>query len=283
MLFWLAFVASSSGFELSRRDAVAAGSSLLLTKPVSPATAASCPKVVVVGGSGFIGSRVVRELVELGASVTSVSRSGTPVVGDEWSQKVSWQKGDVLSDDIGSLLAGSDAVVSTVGALGSSDDEQANGLANERLVAAAKKAGVKRFAYVSVFPLVGDVAKDVFPQYLAGKAEAEAAIRSANFAQATILKPTLVYGGAVFNINPPRVPTFWGSFVEAVLSTPPLRLLAGVSPAALKVALLPPVDVDTTAKALAQVALGSYSSSEFDVVGTDEIKRVAELAAAACT
>lgn len=221
--------------------------------------------------------QVCRELVELGAVVTSVARRGAPPESaGSWASSVTWKKADVLETDVAPLLAGAKAVISCVGALGSADDEKANGLANERIVAAAKKAGASRFAYVSVYPLVGEAGASLLPDYFRGKAEAEAAIRSAKFDQATIIRPTLVYGGDVFNISPPRVPTYWGTFVEAVLSSPPLRLLADLAAPvpALKVALLPPVDVDTTARALARIALG-VAPSVSDVVGTDAIKSIA--------
>ena len=40
-------------------------------------------------------------------------------------------------------------VVSAIGSIGSADDEQGNGATNEAAVAAAAKAGVKRFVLVS--------------------------------------------------------------------------------------------------------------------------------------
>ena len=40
-------------------------------------------------------------------------------------------------------------VISAIGSIGSADDEQGNGATNEAAVAAAAKAGVKRFVLVS--------------------------------------------------------------------------------------------------------------------------------------
>ena len=47
-------------------------------------------KVVVLGGNGFVGSRVSKLLVQAGCEVSSVSRSGTP---PSWASKEDWVSG----------------------------------------------------------------------------------------------------------------------------------------------------------------------------------------------
>lgn len=273
-------VVRSPALEVSRRSLgnLAAQTGATLAAPQPSFAVASCKsrkaKVTVVGGDGFIGSRVCRELVARGATVTSISRRGKPPAGaGDWAKSVRWLAADVLEKDVSKLAAGSEAVVSCLGVILSGDDERGNGEANARVAAAATKVGAKRFAYVSVHPLVEDLG--AFEDYMAGKKRAEEAIRGAGFGQAVIVRPTLVYGGDAFALKPPRVPDFWGKFVEATLSTDVARAAADAMPIApLKVALLPPVDVDTTARALALVALG-YAPDAKDVVGRDEIKAVA--------
>ena len=59
-------------------------------------------KVTVLGGTGFVGSRVCMVLVSKGAEVTSVSRSGRCPgwASDEpWTKEVKWVTADLLGVD----------------------------------------------------------------------------------------------------------------------------------------------------------------------------------------
>ena len=61
--------------------------------------------------------------------------------GEAWTQKVKWLKGDLLSsDDLQGSLKGVDAVVSTVGAIGTDETilRSVNGEANVKAVKEAK-------------------------------------------------------------------------------------------------------------------------------------------------
>lgn len=88
--------------------------------------ASAAKKIVVCGGNGFLGSRICKFAVARGWDVTSVSRSGEPhwssvtssSVPPSWSQKVSWQRGDILKPaSYAPLLAGADYVVHSMGIL----------------------------------------------------------------------------------------------------------------------------------------------------------------------
>ena len=77
-------------------------------------------KVTVLGGTGFVGSRVCKVLVSKGAEVTSVSRSGScPAwASDEpWTKEVKWVAADLLGADaaVGLIAGDCDSVVSCVG------------------------------------------------------------------------------------------------------------------------------------------------------------------------
>lgn len=72
----------------------------------------------------------------------------------------------------------------------------------------------------------------------------------------TFVRPTFIYGGDSFGLFPPRVNTAYGSGVEELLSSPPLKLLAGVAPGLAKIALRPPVSVDAVAACCAAAVLG---------------------------
>ena len=70
-----------------------------------------------------------------------------------------------------------------------------------------------------------------------------------------IIKPTFIYGGDSFGLLPPRVNYEYGSGVEELLSTGLFKFLADVTPGLIKVALRPPVSVDSVAAAAAAAAL----------------------------
>ena len=76
----------------------------------SPALASSATlrHVLVVGGTGFVGSAICRSALRHGLSVSSLSRTGcSPYEGSgvrdeqqlEWTRRVRWCKGDVLDRD----------------------------------------------------------------------------------------------------------------------------------------------------------------------------------------
>ena len=91
------------------------------------ASVSSAAKVVVVGGSGFVGSAICQAAVARGASVFSVSRSGKPaakqLAASPWAAKVTWLQGDALeaSEWPETYLEGAAGIVSCVGSFGSHD------------------------------------------------------------------------------------------------------------------------------------------------------------------
>jgi len=267
----------------SRRDSLgrlglALGLGLL--GPVNSALAATASplagkKVVVFGGSGFVGQRICERLVLEGATVASLSRGGGPPPGaGAWASKVSWQQGDVLSADLASLVQGSEAVISAIGAIGSSDDARGNGATNEAAAAAAAKAGVQRFVLISASPDVAKAGLDaVFGGYIEGKRRAEAAVATAFAGNSLVIQPSFIYGGEEFSATPPRVAEWYGEKVEGLLGTGLFRGLAAVSPGALRLALSPLSSVgDVAAAAVA----GASGAAQGMLAGHDAIKAAAQ-------
>ncbi|KAK3379839.1 hypothetical protein B0T24DRAFT_570173 [Lasiosphaeria ovina] len=83
-------------------------------------------KLVVCGGSGFLGSRICKAAVSRGWDVTSISRSGQPqwqnVTASSsppaWAHRVSWERADIFRPaQYAALLTGADFVVHSMGIL----------------------------------------------------------------------------------------------------------------------------------------------------------------------
>ena len=239
---------------------------------------ASGMKVIVVGGSGFVGSRVCDKLTAAGvADVVVVSKSGGSSGG---------VKCDLSSDEcVASLtetMRGADAVVSCVGVFKPGDDDfmrEGNGAYNVRVVDAAKAAGVKRFVYVSVASIVpealgGAESAPVMKGYFAGKKMTEDAIANAfDDDNVCLVKPSFIFGGDTFGLNPPRVTQQYGDVLTKILGSGFVKGIAEKSPGPIALTLAEPVAVDDVAGAGAAGGMGRNSSMSCD--GTDEIKACA--------
>eukprot|EP00521_Asterionellopsis_glacialis_P010895 CAMPEP_0195305586 /NCGR_PEP_ID=MMETSP0707-20130614/36550_1 /TAXON_ID=33640 /ORGANISM="Asterionellopsis glacialis, Strain CCMP134" /LENGTH=320 /DNA_ID=CAMNT_0040369743 /DNA_START=124 /DNA_END=1086 /DNA_ORIENTATION=+ len=237
-------------------------------------------KVTVVGGTGFVGSRVCKQLASKGASVTSVSTTGTVpkwCSGEPWTDDVDWKTADLMSADESALDAAigkPEAIVSCVGTIGTNSGEllNGNGASNVAAFESAKRGGsVKRSAFVSVASEVSDCEgtwlPDFFSGYFQGKAKAEAAALDAvdnDSTKACIVRPSFIYGGDSFGLLPPRVNYEYGSGVEELLSFGLFKALADVTPGLIKVALRPPSSVDAVADACAAAALGEIEGGVLD-------------------
>ena len=246
--------------------------------------AVSALRVTVAGGSGFVGSRVCKYLVENGAEVTSVSKSGkAPAGAGSWASSVKWVANDFTRGSMGELeaaLGTPEAFVSCVGTVGF--DRQGLVLGNGKANVDCAKAltnigGVQRCSYVSVSGELFDSSgwlPGFFVGYFDGKKMAESALK--DLAPTTIVRPTFIYGGDEFAIAPPRVTAEYGEFIEGLLSAGPFQFLAGVLPGLLKVALRPPVSVDAVAACCARTALGSVEAGQ-EIEGTEAINGAADL------
>jgi nucleoside-diphosphate-sugar epimerase len=227
----------------------------LVTLAPESSRAEGSSKVLVLGGTGFVGSRVVKKLKDLGLDVITTSRDGRDgtVAFDVTSAGMNVEK------EIQSLSKGCTAVISCIGAIGTANDASVNS-ATGLAALGAKAAGVDRFVYISVAPEVKEFAKDInfLKGYMAGKTFSQDAVAS-NFpsGSSTLIEPTFIYGGDEFNVNPPRVAGFYGEFIEALLSSGPIRAVTNIAPDGIvKIALEPPVSVDSVANAAVAGALG---------------------------
>lgn len=204
-------------------------------------------KVVVFGGSGWVGAHACQILSAQGVEVVSVSRSSPSdqaakvktILGS--SLPIDYQSLNAGTDDLATVLKGASAVVSLVGiAPGGKNQREGNGLVNVRIADAAKAAGIGRFVYVSVSSEMSNgPAKFLLGDYFKGKKEAESAVvKDFGTADSLVLKPSIIAGGPPGEFRPPGPP--------------------GMSP----------VPVDVVAKAVAAGALGRFSGS---IDGNDAI------------
>ena len=122
----------------------------------------------MTGGTGFIGSRVIKRLRERGDEVVALVRSPGKASGLA-DQGVVLVEGDLSSDDaIKRGTEGADAVfhIGAVYKVGIPKEEQppmwdANVTGTERILDAAEAAGVQRIVYVSTGNVFGDTKGEV--------------------------------------------------------------------------------------------------------------------------
>jgi len=133
-------------------------------------------RILITGGFGFVGGRLAEYLVQAGYQIILGTRHS--ISSPEWLPqaevaRISW-------DDLVALERSCDGVDVIIHAAGMNAQDCAadplaalafNGLATARLVAAASKAGVKKFIYLSTAhvyasPLVGTVTEETCPRNL---------------------------------------------------------------------------------------------------------------------
>lgn len=238
--------------------------------PIDVVAKIQTEKVVVLGGSGFVGSAVCKVAVSQGIDVVSLSRSGRPSYTDAWVDQVVWVAGDVFNADWDGLLNGATAVVSTIGGFGNNEQmEQLNGEANVLAINAASNADVRKFIYISVhdynFP---DFMKNV--GYFTGKKRAEAEVLAKFTTTGTVLRPGFIYGKR--RVNGIDIPLqLIGEPMDKVLAatktfTRPLSSLP-----ASDLFFAPPVSVDDVAYAAIRAV------TDDDVFGIQTIEQIKEL------
>ena len=217
--------------KIDRRSLLSVAAALLPATLAIPDPAAATDdskgKIVVFGGSGYVGSHVSRTLSGGGYEVVSVSRSSPAdqadrvksILGSPIVPPVSYVSLDASTADLTSVLGGASAVVSCVGiAPGGPDQRAGNGAVNVRIAESAKAGGVRRFVYVSVASdLASGPARFLLGDYFKGKAEAEAAVvKGFGVENALIVKPAIISGGPPGEIRPPGPPGMKPASVEAV-------------------------------------------------------------------
>lgn len=164
-------------------------------------------KILVLGGSGYIGQQICKAATKYGpeVEVQSFSRSGLPSPesqspSHEWMNKVTWLKGDIGSPEaLHDAIDQNTIIISTIGAFGSNAFmKQICGQANvEAIRLAAKVETVSRFIFISSanaasYPFQSDTAP--MAGYFQGKRDAEHAMQRYFPTSGFCLRPGFVYG-----------------------------------------------------------------------------------------
>jgi len=176
--------------------------------------------VTVFGGSGFVGSQVVRALAKSGYRVRVAVRQPNlayrlRMLGDVGQIEVI--QANVRNEaSVARALDGAEAAVNLVGVLWESGRQQFQSLhamGAKTVAEQAAAAGVKRLVQVSAIGADADSAA----KYARTKAEGEAAVRAA-FPTATIVRPSIVFG---------QDDKFFNKFGQMAATAPALPLVGG--------------------------------------------------------
>lgn len=169
-----------------------------------PAHNASPHTVAVAGGTGFVGGAIARELFKRGHRVIVLSPRGEAARGS-LPDAVEIRTADVTADEgLAVALGGVDALVISLAFRNLPIEAPRRGQTfaaidgdgTERLVRAARKAGVQRIVYMSG----AGAAIDAPRHWFRVKWRAEQAVRSSGLGY-TVIRPTWVYGPDDASLN----------------------------------------------------------------------------------
>ena len=160
--------------------------------------------IVVTGGAGVIGSRLVRGLCEQGHKVRVVTLPGDPLVSRLADLPVEIFYGNVAdARSLEGVCAGADTVFHLAAVLLNDDEavfERVNFGGTRNMVDAARKAGVKHFVFCSSI----SVTYPFTTPYNASKRKAERYVKEeCGGMHWTIVRPTLAYnenGGEEYRV-----------------------------------------------------------------------------------
>jgi uncharacterized protein YbjT (DUF2867 family) len=149
-------------------------------------------KVLVTGGTGFVGTHLVNRLLHRGHAVTVLARDPRKT-RNRYNHPVETAAGDVLDRaSIVAAAAGRDAVVHLVGIInekGAQTFDRMHREATENVVHAAKAACVRRYLHMSAM----GSSEDSPSAYGRTKAAGEKAVRASGL-DWTIFRPSIVFG-----------------------------------------------------------------------------------------
>ena len=152
----------------------------------------SAARVLVLGGSGFVGRHVCEQLARLGWHITVPTRRAVNAASVQSLPGLTVIEANVHQEaDLARLMPGHDAVVNLVAVLHGSEErfEQVHVELPGKIASAMKKADVQRLVHIS--------ALGADPQgpsmYQRSKARGETVLHNAGL-QLTVLRPSVIFG-----------------------------------------------------------------------------------------
>ena len=151
--------------------------------------------ILITGASGYLGSHILKQLVEAGRPVRALvrSRSWAEAEGRLAGLKVEWVEGDVTRPEtLGAAVKGVDGIIHTVAIAiekGGRSYEAINFQGTVNVVDAAKAAGVRRF--VNISQMGADPALPY--RFLASKGKAQAYVAASGL-DWTAFRPSVMWG-----------------------------------------------------------------------------------------
>jgi len=161
--------------------------------------------ILVAGGTGFVGGGIVRELARRGKPVAVLTRNAAKAATRFPHVQVEYREGDVREPaSLAAALQGVEVVIGCVQFPNSPIEnrrrghtfEEIDAVGTERLVEAAKAAGVQRYIYVSG----AGAAADAKYHWFRAKWRAETAVRNSGITY-VIFRPSWVYGPEDRSLN----------------------------------------------------------------------------------
>ena len=150
------------------------------------------PRILVLGGTGFVGRHVCEQLARLGWQITVPTRRALNAASVQSLPGLTVIEASVHNQtDLAQLMPGHDAVVNLVAVLHGNEErfEEVHVNLPGKIADAMRKAGVKRLVHVS--------ALGADPQgpsmYQRSKARGETVLHNAGL-QLTVLRPSVIFG-----------------------------------------------------------------------------------------
>ncbi len=144
--------------------------------------------IALTGGTGFVGGRLIEAARQAGVTVRALTRRAQPPAdGVTWIDGALDQPASLLR-----LIEGAEAVIHVAGVINAPDAagfEAGNVIGTGAILAAAERAGIKRFVHVSSLA----AREPGLSLYGASKARSEALV-SASPLSTAIVRPPAVYG-----------------------------------------------------------------------------------------
>jgi NADH dehydrogenase len=211
--------------------------------------------VVVFGGSGFLGRRIVRRLADEGASVRVAvrhpDRAAEPLRAAELNRLVIVRADVLNAASVAGAVAGADAVINAVSAYverGSVTFQAVHEQGAETLAREARAAGVSRLVLVSG---LGADPESASP-YIRARGRGELAVRR-TFPGATIVRPSAMFGVG---------DALFGTLAGLARVLPVLPLIGGGH------TRLQPVYVEDVAEAIAHIlAVPETAGQTYELAG----------------